>query len=81
MSRYFLLLVYKTVHQQVVLHKAAEMSKYLPQVMDFSILSVCYINVLQHQVLFGQIMSIILNNHPQVQFHLDVTALQKIPDA
>lgn len=81
MSRYFVLLVCTTVHRQVMLHKAADMSQRLLHVMDFSILSVCYINLLQHQVLFGQMMSIILNNHHQVQFHLDVTALQKTPDA
>lgn len=45
--------------------------------MDFSILSVHYIKLPQHQVLFGQMTSIILNSHCQVQFLLDVTALQR----
>lgn len=78
MSRYSVLPVCKTVHQQVMLHIAAETSQHLLHMIDFSILSVCYINLLQHQVLFGQMMSITLNNHPQVQFQLDVTAFQKI---
>lgn len=71
--------VFKTVCQQIRLHKAAEISQRLLH-MDFSILSVYYIKLLQQQVLFGQMTFIILNSHCQVQFHLDVTAFQKIPD-
>lgn len=78
-SRHFAALVFKTVHQQIRLHKT-EMSQHLSHMMDFSILNVQYIKLLQHQVLFGQMIPIILNSHCQVQFHLDVTALQKIPD-
>lgn len=79
-SRHFAALVFKTVHQQIRLRKTAEMSQHLLHMMDFSILNVQYIKLLQHQVLFRQMTSIILNSHCQVQFCLDVTALQKIPD-
>lgn len=66
-----------------MLHKVPEMSQHLLHVKDFSILGVYYINLLQYQVLFsfGKMVSIILNNHHQVQFILDVTVLQNILDA